>query len=57
MRSGDAFGSWLLLVDVYAAMLGLGAYYLNLPAFLAFVLLAAAYFVLGFGDMGSRATP
>ena len=48
---GDAFGSWLFLWGVFTVMLSLGAYYINLPAFLAFVLLAAAYFVLGFANI------
>ena len=48
---GDAFGSWLLLWGVFTVLLSLGAYYINLPAFLAFVLLAAAYFVLGFANI------
>ena len=48
---GDAFGSWLFLWGIFTVMLSLGAYYINLPAFLAFVLLAAAYFVLGFANV------
>ena len=48
---GDAFGAWLLLWGVFTLMLSWGAYYLNLPAFLAFVLLAAAYIVLGFANI------
>ena len=48
---GDAFGSWLFMWGVFTVMLSLGAYYINMPAFLAFVLLAAAYFVLGFANI------
>lgn len=48
---GDAFGAWLLLWGVFTALLSAGAYYINLPAFLAFVLLALAYFVLGFANV------
>jgi succinate-acetate transporter protein len=48
---GDAFGAWLLLWGVFTLMLSWGAYYLNMPALLAFVLLAAAYFVLGFANL------
>src|SRR3954470_2207599 len=48
---GDAFGAWLLLWGVFTAMLSWGAFYLNMPAFLAFVLLAAAYIVLGFANI------
>ena len=48
---GDAFGSWLFLWGVFTVLLSVGAFYLNLPAFLAFVLLAAAYFVLGFANI------
>ena len=44
---GDAFGSWLLLWCVFTFALSLGAYHINMPAFLAFVLLAIAYLLLG----------
>lgn len=44
---GDAFGTWLLLWCVFTVMLSVGAYYINMPAFLAFVLLAIGYLLLG----------
>jgi succinate-acetate transporter protein len=50
---GDAFAAWLFLWGVFTVLLSFGAYYLNMPAFLAFVLLAAAYFVLGIANMAN----
>jgi succinate-acetate transporter protein len=44
---GDAFGAWLLLWFVFTAMLSAGAFYINMPAFLAFTLLALGYLLLG----------
>jgi uncharacterized protein len=44
---GDAFGVWLLMWCVFTFMLSVGAYRINMPAFLAFVLLAVAYLLLG----------
>jgi succinate-acetate transporter protein len=44
---GDAFGVWLLMWCVFTFMLSVGAYRINMPAFLAFVLLAIAYLLLG----------
>ena len=38
---GDAFGTWLLLWGVFTVLLSVGAWYINMPAFLAFALLAA----------------
>jgi uncharacterized protein len=49
---GDAFGAWLLLWCVFTAGLAVGAYHINMPAFLAFVLLAIAYALLGFANIG-----
>ena len=43
----DAFGTWLLLWFVFTVMLSWGAWHINMPAFLAFALLAVAYLVLG----------
>jgi uncharacterized protein len=48
---GDAFGAWLLLWCVFTLMLSVGAYYINLPAFLAFVLLAIGYLLLGLASI------
>jgi succinate-acetate transporter protein len=48
---GDAFGTWLLLWCAFTAMLSVGAYYINMPAFLAFVLLAIAYLLLGLASI------
>jgi succinate-acetate transporter protein len=49
---GDAFGTWLLLWCVFTAALTVAAYHINLPAFLAFALLALAYLLLGFANIG-----
>jgi uncharacterized protein len=49
---GDAFGAWLLLWCVFTAGLAVGAYHINMPAFLAFVLLAVAYLLLGLANIG-----
>jgi succinate-acetate transporter protein len=49
---GDAFGTWLLLWCVFTAALTIAAYHINLPAFLAFALLAAAYLLLGLANIG-----
>ncbi|MEA2246808.1 MAG: uncharacterized protein QOH46_1337 [Solirubrobacteraceae bacterium] len=40
---GDSFGAYLLMWAVFTAFLSVGAYYINLPAFLAFVLLVLVY--------------
>jgi succinate-acetate transporter protein len=56
---GDAFVSWLLLWCVFTAGLTLAAYHINMPAFLAFALLAIAYLLLGVAnvsDPGNFAT-
>jgi uncharacterized protein len=44
---GDAFGAWLLLWAVFTAFLSVGAYYINMPAFIAFALLVVVYALLG----------
>jgi uncharacterized protein len=54
-----AFGTWLLLWAAFTAMLSMGAYYINMPAFIAFVLLATGYLLLGLAAIlapGSDAT-
>lgn len=48
---GDAFGAWLLLWCVFTAGLTYAAYHVNMPAFLAFALLALAYLVLGIANI------
>jgi succinate-acetate transporter protein len=50
---GDAFGTWLLLWCVFTAGLTLAAYHINLPAFLAFGLLAVAYLLLGLANISN----
>jgi uncharacterized protein len=45
-----AFGTWLLLWFVFTLMLSWGAWYINMPAFLAFALLAVAYLLLGIAN-------
>jgi uncharacterized protein len=44
------FGTWLLLWCVFTFMLSWAAWYINIPAFLAFVLLAIAYLLLGLAN-------
>ena len=43
---GDAFGAYLILWAVITALFAYGAYYINMPAFLAFVLLAVVYLLV-----------
>jgi uncharacterized protein len=51
-----AFGTWLLLWCVFTFMLSWGAWYINIPAFLAFVLLAVGYLFFGLANfVGSLA--
>jgi succinate-acetate transporter protein len=50
---GDAFGSWLLLWCVFTVGLTYAAYHVNMPAFLAFALLALAYLLLGLANIGN----
>ena len=52
---GDAFGAWLLMWAVFTAFMAIGAYQINMPAFLAFVLLAAVYVILGIAGLGGTA--
>jgi succinate-acetate transporter protein len=40
---GDAFGAYLIMWALITALFAYGAYYINLPAFLAFVLLVLVY--------------
>jgi succinate-acetate transporter protein len=54
---GDAFGTWLVLWGVFTTLLAAGAYFINLPAFLAFVLLAIPYYVLGIASIVGPADP
>jgi uncharacterized protein len=44
---GDSFGAYLLLWAIFTAFLTYGAYYVNLPAFLAFFLLVIVYVLVG----------
>jgi uncharacterized protein len=44
---GDSFGAYLLMWAVFTAFLTFGAYYVNLPAFLAFLLLVVVYLLAG----------
>jgi succinate-acetate transporter protein len=44
---GDGFGAYLLVWALFTAMLSVGAYYINVPAFIAFVLLVVVYVLLG----------
>jgi succinate-acetate transporter protein len=45
-----AFGTWLLLWCVFTVMLSWAAWYINMPAFLAFVLLAVGYLFFGIAN-------
>ncbi|GAA1240519.1 hypothetical protein GCM10009609_00200 [Pseudonocardia aurantiaca] len=52
-----AFGTWLLLWCVFTFMLSWAAWYINMPAFLAFVLLAVGYLFFGLANfVGSPAS-
>lgn len=44
---GDAFGMWLILWCIFTFMLSYGAWFINMPAFLAFFFLAIGYLVFG----------
>lgn len=48
-----AFGTWLLLWCVFTFMLSWAAWYINMPAFLAFVLLALGYLFFGIANFVS----
>jgi succinate-acetate transporter protein len=48
-----AFGTWLLLWCVFTFMLSWAAWYINMPAFLAFVLLAVGYLFFGIANFVS----
>jgi len=48
---GDAFGTWLVLWGIFTVLLSVGAWHLNMPAFLAFTLLEIPYFLLGFANI------
>jgi uncharacterized protein len=50
---GDSFGAYLLLWAVFTAFLTIGAYYVNLPAFLAFLLLTVVYVLVGLVNITS----
>jgi succinate-acetate transporter protein len=50
---GDSFGAWLLLWCVFTVGLTYAAYHVNMPAFLAFALLALAYLCLGLANIGN----
>jgi succinate-acetate transporter protein len=52
---GDAFGMWLLLWCVFTLMLAYGAWYINMPAFLAFILLAIGYLIFGITNIKAGA--
>lgn len=56
---GDAFGSWLILWAIFTTLLSVGAWYINMPAFLAFTLLEIPYLLLGIASIagpGNAAT-
>jgi hypothetical protein len=45
------FGAYLIVWALFTAMLALGAHYVNVPAFAAFVLLVVVYVLLGIGNL------
>ncbi|OLT22916.1 hypothetical protein BJF78_32850 [Pseudonocardia sp. CNS-139] len=49
-----AFGTWLLLWCIFTFMLSWAAWYINMPAFLAFVLLAVGYLLFGLATSPAR---
>lgn len=53
---GDAFGAYLILWAVITALFAYGAYYINMPAFLAFVLLAVVYLLVAIVNIGQPET-
>jgi succinate-acetate transporter protein len=50
---GDSFGAYLLVWAVFTAFLTYGTYYINLPAFLAFLLLVIVYVILGYVNIAA----
>jgi succinate-acetate transporter protein len=50
---GDSFGAYLLVWAVFTAFLTYGAYYINLPALLAFLLLTIVYVLAGLVNITS----
>jgi succinate-acetate transporter protein len=53
---GDAFGAYLIMWTVITALFAYGAYYINLPAFLAFVLLAIVYLLAAIVNISEPTT-
>ena len=53
---GDAFGAWLIMWAIFTAVMAVGAYTINMPAFLAFALLFALYVILGIAGLGGTAS-
>lgn len=52
---GTGFAAWLILWAIFTALLSVGARVINLPAFLAFVLLVAVYLLLAIASIGGTA--
>jgi succinate-acetate transporter protein len=52
---GHAFGAWMILWGIFTVVMTVGARTVNLPAFVAFGLLTAVYFVLGIAAIGGAA--
>jgi succinate-acetate transporter protein len=50
---GDSFGAYLLVWAIFTAFFTIGAYYINLPAFLAFLLLTIVYLLAGLVNITS----
>jgi hypothetical protein len=48
---GHMFGAYLIVWALFTAMLTIGARYVNVPAFAAFVLLVVVYVLLGIGNL------
>ncbi len=47
----DAFGAYLILWGIFTAYMTVGAYFIAKPAFVAFLLLAVVFFVLGISNL------
>ena len=53
---GDSFGAYLLMWAIFTAFFTYGAYYVNLPAFLAFLLLVIVYLLAGIVNITAPAS-
>lgn len=49
----DAFGAYLILWGIFTAYMTVGSYFIAKPAFVAFLLLAVIFFILGFSNLAA----